>query len=119
MATIAEIKSYMHAEGEEDSAVAPFVAMAEAYLAGAGVREGEVRAAGWDLALKALTLHYYDNRDGAAVPEGLRSLVTQLQYARVESGSPAGETGDGSPSSAPSGHLPPGEGSPAGEGAEG
>ena len=86
MATMEEIKSYMHAEGEEDSAVKPFVDMAEAYLAGAGVRKGEVRAAGWDLAVKALTLHYYDNRDGAAVPEGLRQLVTQLQYAIVISG---------------------------------
>lgn len=84
MATLAEIKAYMHAEGEEDSAVEPFVASARAYLAGAGVQEELVRPDAYDLALKALTLHYYDNRDGAAVPEGLNRLVTQLQYAKVE-----------------------------------
>ena len=59
MASLEEIKAYMH------------VALPDAY----------------DLALKALTLHYHDNRDGAAVPEGLNRLVTQLQYARVEEGS--------------------------------
>lgn len=84
MASLEEIKAYMHAEGEEDSAIEPFVAAAVAYLAGAGVREGDVRPDAYDLALKALTLHYHDNRDGAAVPEGLNRLVTQLQYARVE-----------------------------------
>ena len=94
MATLAEIKTYMHAEGESDAAVEPFVAAARAFLAGAGVREGAVRSDAYDLALKALSLHWYDNRDGAPVPEGLQQLINQLQYAKVSEAASDSDTGE-------------------------
>ena len=77
--SIAELKEYMHAEGEVEAVIASYLAMAESYLTGAGVTETLAPAAGYDLAAKALTLHFYDNRGGAPIPDGLRDYITQLQ----------------------------------------
>ena len=76
---IAEVKAYMHAEGEEDAVIASYLAMAQDYLAGAGVTEELATAAGYALCAKALTLHYYDNRGGAPIPDGLADYILQEQ----------------------------------------
>ena len=76
---IDEVKEYMHAEGEADSVIEPYLAMAEDYLAGAGVTEELATAEGYALCAKALTLHYYDNRGGAPIPEGLADYILQQQ----------------------------------------
>ena len=69
----------MHAEGEADANVAPFLAMAEDYLLGAGITEELATADGYALAAKALTLHFWDNRSGAPIPDGLASIIRQEQ----------------------------------------
>lgn len=76
---IDEVKEYMHAEGEEDAVIASYLAMAQDYLAGAGVKEELATAEGYALCAKALTLHYYDNRGGAPIPEGLADYILQEQ----------------------------------------
>lgn len=76
---IDEVKEYMHAEGEEDAVIASYLAMAQDYLAGAGVTEELATAEGYALCAKALTLHYYDNRGGAPIPEGLADYILQEQ----------------------------------------
>ena len=77
--SIAELKEYMHAEGEADATIASYLAMAEAYLTSAGVTAAMTTPAGYGLAVKALTLHFYDNRDGAPIPEGLQDYIRQQQ----------------------------------------
>lgn len=77
--SIAALKEYMHAEGEADATIASYLAMAEAYLAGAGITEALATAEGYGLAAKALTLHYYDHRGGAPIPEGLQDYIRQQQ----------------------------------------
>lgn len=76
---IAEVKAYMHAEGEEDSVIESYLAMAQDYLAGSGVTEELATAEGYALCAKALTLHFYDNRGGAPIPEGLADYILQEQ----------------------------------------
>ena len=77
--SIAALKEYMHAEGEADAVIASYLAMAEDYLTGAGVTEELAAADGYALAAKALTLHFYDNRGGAPIPEGLQMVIRQQQ----------------------------------------
>lgn len=77
--SIAEVKEYCHAEGESDATMGLYLGMAEDYLAGAGVTEALATADGYALVAKALTLHYYDNRGGAPIPDGLQDYITQQQ----------------------------------------
>lgn len=77
--SIAEVKEYCHAEGESDATMALYLGMAEDYLTGAGVTEALATAEGYALVAKALTLHFYDNRGGAPIPEGLQDYITQQQ----------------------------------------
>ena len=95
---IAEVKEYMHAEGEEDSTIEPYLAMAQDYLAGAGVTEELATAEGYALCAKALT-----------IPEGLADYILQEQkrcrkaalaaqaaaVSESDTGSEAAEEGEG------------------------
>ena len=106
---IDEVKEYMHAEGEEDAVIASYLAMAQDYLAGAGVKEDLATAEGYALCAKALTLHFYDNRGGAPIPEGLAEYILQEQkrcrmaaltaqaaaVSESDTGSEAAEEGEG------------------------
>ena len=77
--SIAEVKEYCHAEGESDATMGLYLGMAEDYLAGAGVTEELATAEGYGLTAKALTLHFYDHRGGAPIPNGLQDYITQQQ----------------------------------------
>lgn len=90
MATEAQVvacKAYMRIDhGEDDLLIGQMCDAAEGYLSDAGcVRgaEGSPAAARYDLALWALTLHYYDHRDAvgteAPIPLGIRPLINQLK----------------------------------------
>ncbi len=104
--SIAEVKEYCHAEGESDATMGLYLGMAEDYLAGAGVTEALATADGYALVAKALTLHYYDNRGGAPIPEGLQDYLTQQQkrcrkadlaaaVSESDTGSETAEEGEG------------------------
>lgn len=87
---IAACKAYMRVDGDEDNGLIGQLCDAAAeYLSAAGAERGEdgsARAARYDLALWALTLHYYDHRDAvgteAALPLGIRPIITQLKLTR-------------------------------------
>ena len=87
---IAACKAYMRVDGDEDDELIGQLCDAAAeYLSAAGAERGEAgsaRAARYDLALWALTLHYYDHRDAvgteAALPLGIRPIITQLTLTR-------------------------------------
>ncbi len=73
----------MHAEDETDERVIEFLEVAEEYLAAAGVVEHRFNRARYRLALKAIALHYYDNRDPdekvPELPRPTRNIVNQLK----------------------------------------
>lgn len=87
---IAACKAYMRVDGDEDDALIGHLCDAAAeYLSAAGAERGaddSAQAARYDLALWALTLHYYDHRDAvgteAPLPLGIRPIITQLKLAR-------------------------------------
>lgn len=96
--SIAEVKEYCHAEGESDATMALYLGMAEDYLTGAGITETLATADGYALVAKALTLHYYDNRGGAPIPDGLRDYIRQQQCrcrkAALEAAAESQQTSD-------------------------
>lgn len=63
--------------------VEELMAAAEEYLSDAGIVRCELNAGRYDLALKALVLHWYDHRDSvgteAELPKGLRPILNQLK----------------------------------------
>ena len=78
-------KHYMRVDGtDDDELIAGLMAAAKAYLAGAGIEEGEEPSPLFTLAVHSLTLHYYDHRDAvggeAPLPLGLRPILTQLKH---------------------------------------
>lgn len=85
-----EVKAYMRVDGSEDDVlIGQLWEAAAGYLAAAGAERGEdgtAQAARYDLALWALTLHYYDHRDAvgteAALPIGVGPIITQLKLTR-------------------------------------
>lgn len=87
---VAACKAYMRVDGDEDNAlIGQLCDAAAGYLAAAGAERGadnSAQAARYDLALWALTLHYYDHRDAvgteAALPLGIRPIITQLKLTR-------------------------------------
>ena len=90
-AQVAACKAYMRIDGDEDDKlIGQLCDAAAAYLATAGaergLQEGTARAAQYDLALWALTLHYYDHRDAvgteAPLPIGVRPIIHQLKLTQ-------------------------------------
>lgn len=83
-------KLYMRVDGsDEDALISALMGSAEEYLTGAGVLPCPDNARRYELALFALTLHYYDHRDAvgteADIPRGLRPVLTQLKLEGVAS----------------------------------
>lgn len=56
---------------------------AEEYLAnGSGISRRSNNAARYDLAVKAMTLHYLDNGLEAPIPGGIREIINQLKNSK-------------------------------------
>lgn len=79
------VKGYCRVDGdEEDELLLSLVDAAKDYLSGAGVDEPEGDVPLYLLAVKALTLHYYDHRGTtesgavAAIP-GIQNAIVQLK----------------------------------------
>ena len=88
MPTLEAVKAYMKAEDEEDFLVQELMDAAAEYLAASGVHETEDNAGRYDLAVKGLCLHWYDNRGSVLtgtmvtdIPLGLRAVINQLKSA--------------------------------------
>jgi len=75
---------YARIDESDDSVVRSLIEAAVDYLSGAGIPEPENWCGRYELAVKALTLHYYDHRDDTeaqtAIPLSLRSLINQLKF---------------------------------------
>lgn len=80
---IERAKAYMHAEEETNETITEFLEMAEEYLREAGIEPTSSNAARYKIALRAVALHYYDNRDaGNDVPDmpgNTQRLINQLK----------------------------------------
>lgn len=81
---LAQVKAYMRVDGDEDDAIITALYQAAAlYLGNAGIQPPTGDRALYDLAVRSLTLHYYDHRDAvgneAEFPVGLRPIINQLK----------------------------------------
>ncbi|MPM55557.1 hypothetical protein SDC9_102354 [bioreactor metagenome] len=89
--TLEAVKAYCNiTDDNEDEVIMDLMETAQEYLAGAGVPQTATGTGRYNLAVKALTLHWKDNRgnvaEGAAsqsrqaeIPLGLGALIIQLQ----------------------------------------
>ena len=87
-AQLANAKTYMRVEGnDEDAVIKSLLAAAALYLQNAGIEEPDEDAELYNLALWSLTLHYYDHRDSvgneASLPIGLRPIINQLKLVAI------------------------------------
>lgn len=77
----------MHAEEESDETIQDFLEMAEEYLRDAGVESTPSNAARYKIALRAIALHFYDNRDAGndvpAMPSNTQRLINQLKLVSL------------------------------------
>lgn len=91
---LAAVKDYMRIDDQDledqekatqEAVIKALIAGAVEYLGNAGIPEPgpEEVSELYDLAVKALTLHWYDHRDDvgneSAVPNGVRPVITQLK----------------------------------------
>lgn len=75
-------REYMHAEDETDETVAEFLDMAAEYLAETGITPVPGKRARYDIVLRSIALHYYDNRNAKADVDfslSLRRAINQLK----------------------------------------
>lgn len=85
-AALSACKHYMRIDGDEDDELISLTLMpaARAYLANAGIPEPEESSPTYNLAVFALTLHYYDHPDAVGdekpMPTGLRPIINQLKH---------------------------------------
>lgn len=83
------VKAYMVVEDAHDDAlITALIQAAEGYLAGAGIQPRDPPDERYVLAVCALTLHWYDNRQVVdsglqELPLGLRPLINQLKAEGV------------------------------------
>lgn len=85
--SLAEVKAYMRVEGNADDAeISALIRAAEQYIEGAVGTVNKENPVYIQI-VKALTLHYYDNRGVVVtstlvtdIPFGLRSMMNQLRY---------------------------------------
>lgn len=86
---LADVKAYMQVTDDGDDAlITSLIEAAEGYLADAGIRPSEPVDARYALAVSALTLHWYDNRQAVDtnltdLPLGLRQVINQLKAKGV------------------------------------
>lgn len=85
-AELEKLKAYMRVDGsDDDNTISALSLSAAAYLQNAGIKRTERNAHLYDLALWALTLHYYDHRGDSGgdddFPVGLRLLINQMKIA--------------------------------------
>lgn len=79
-------KQYMRVDGDhDDTLITSLMAAARLYLQGAGIEEPAENAWLYDMAVHALTLHYYDHRGeeggDSPLPAGLRLAINQLKHS--------------------------------------
>lgn len=86
--TLEAVKAYCHiTDDSEDDDILDLMEAAQEYLAGAGVPQTATGTGRYNLAVKALTLHWKDNRGNVAegeskqaeIPLGLGAIIIQLQ----------------------------------------
>lgn len=83
------VKTYMQVTDDGDDAlITTLIEAAESYLTDAGIHPGEPADARYTLAVSALTLHWYDNRQAVDIdltdlPLGLRQVINQLKAKGV------------------------------------
>lgn len=85
---LSAVKAYMRVDGDEDDdVIAALYSAATEYLSNAGIEEPAETSELYNLALWALTLHYYDHRDAvgteAGIPTGLRPIINQLKLIAI------------------------------------
>lgn len=79
------VKAYAKTNDEDDDQVMSLIDAAEQYLHNAGVDPGSVPYALFELAVKGMVLHWYDNRasvDTSSPPDfepGIRAVINQLK----------------------------------------
>lgn len=77
----------MRAEEETEETIIEFLEMAAEYLSDAGVEKSPSNSARYNIALRAIALHYYDNRDGGAdvpaMPLNTQRLINQLKMVSL------------------------------------
>lgn len=80
--TTAELLDYCRADEDESTVklMETLKASAVEYLQGAGIDPTESNASRFQLAVKALVLHWYDTPDGGDISPALKQLITQLKY---------------------------------------
>lgn len=83
-----DVKSYGRIDGDEDDALlVGFTEAAEEYLANAGVTPESASASLYQLAVKGIVLHWYENRtavDSGSPKDfepGIRLVINQLKCA--------------------------------------
>lgn len=82
---LAPVKAYAKTNDEDDTLVMSLIDAAEQYLCNAGVEPGTVPYSLYELAVKGIVLHWYDNRAAvdAASPldfePGIRTVINQLK----------------------------------------
>ena len=84
ISNLEDVKAYMIAPDDDDTLITSLIEAAEGYLADAGIHPGEPADARYALAVSALTLHWYDNRQAVDtnltdLPLGLRQVINQLK----------------------------------------
>lgn len=84
---IERAKVYMRAEGETQETITEFLEMSAEYLRDAGVEETKSTSARYKLALRAVALHFYDNRDAGEdvpdMPRNTQRLINQLKMVSL------------------------------------
>lgn len=77
----------MHAEDESNETITEFLEMAAEYLKDAGVEKTDSTSARYKIALRAVALHFYDNRDAGAdvpdMPRNTQRLINQLKMVSL------------------------------------
>lgn len=83
---LAPVKAYAKSADEDDALVESLIDAAEQYLYTAGVAPGSCPYSLYELAVKGMVLHWYDNRaavDTSSPPDfepGIRSVINQLKH---------------------------------------
>ena len=90
-------KRYMRVDGaDDDEIITALMEAAVAYLTDAGIDAAHAPQSLYDLAVWALTLHYYDHRADVSTdkdfPPALRPVINQLKMSCQARASSAGAT---------------------------
>lgn len=81
------VKAYAKAGDDDDAVIQSLIDAAEDYLAGAGVYPGYAPNSTYEMAVKGIVLHWYENRaavDTSSPPDfepGIRAVINQLKQS--------------------------------------